>query len=164
MSSISDVAAYIFSGTIPPSGVAAQVLVKVLPAVFELWADKTDPVEIGTHSETLVFFLYLLVPGVLLGERLVVQGQSQHDVSPDLSGMKRAVKASEFHRMMPMEEAVEIEKMIAAVMVVLVAIFSIALIPNTFDVRKGRRFGLVHTVNQPNVHFLTVTHTLRLDL
>ena len=71
-----DVAADIFARTVPPSGVTAQMLVQMLPAVFELRSDEADPVEIGSHCKTLVFFLNFFVSGILLRECLMVECQS----------------------------------------------------------------------------------------
>ena len=78
--------------------------------------------------------------------------------------MERAVEPSQLHRLVSVEKAMEVEKMITAVVVVLVAVFPIPLIPDTFDVRKGCGLGLVHPLNQPDIHLLTVAHPLRLDL
>lgn len=164
MTSISDVAAHIFSGTIPPGGVAAQVLVKVLPAVFELIANEADPIEIRPHGEALIFFLHFLIPGVLLSERLVVQCQSQHDVGADLSGVKRAVESPELHRAVAMEETVQVQKVVSAAVVVLIAAFPITLVPDGFDLVEGGGLGLVHPFHQISVHLLAVTHSLRLNL
>lgn len=74
ISSISNVAMHILPRTIPPGGVTAQVLVKVLPTTFELRPNETDPVEIRSHGKAFVFFLHFFIAGVLLRERLMVQG------------------------------------------------------------------------------------------
>ena len=63
----------ILFGTIPPGGIAVQVLVEMLPAALELIADKTDAVQPNTHGELLIFFLHLAVAGAFLRERLMVQ-------------------------------------------------------------------------------------------
>ncbi len=116
------------------------------------------------NGEALVFFLHFFIPGILLGERLVVQGQSQHDVSPDLPGMKGAVEAPKLHRVVAMEEAVQVQEVISAAVIVLVAVFPIALIPDGFDLIKGGGLGFVHPSHQKSVHLLTVTHSLGLNL
>ena len=69
-----DMTAHILPGTVPPSGIAAEVLVKVLPTTFELRPNETDPVEIRSHGKAFVFFLHFFIAGVLLRERLMVQG------------------------------------------------------------------------------------------
>ena len=94
----------------------------------------------------------------------MIERQGQHNVSPDFPGVKCAVEPPELHRPMPMEETVKIEKMIAAVVVVLVAVFPITLIPDVLNIGKG--FGLrpVQPLNQPGVHFLTIAHPLRFNL
>ena len=51
--------------------------------------------------------------------------------------MQGAVKASEFYRVMSMEETVEVEKMITAVVVVLVAVVIITRIPYVLNLIKG---------------------------
>lgn len=61
--------------------------------------------------------------------------------------MKRAIKASKLHRMVAVEETVEIEKVVTATVVVLIALFPIAFVPDTLNVRKGCGFSLVHAVN-----------------
>ena len=67
--------------------------------------------------------------------------------------------------MVAVEEAVEIEKVVAATVVVLVAtLCTILRIPDTLNVHKGRGSGLVHLLYQPNVHLFTVVHPLRFDL
>ena len=119
------------------------MLVEMFPAVFALITDEPDPVEICPHSKAFVFFLDLLVPGALLGERLMVQGQGQHDVRPNLTSVKCAVEPPEFHRMVSMEKAVQVQEMIAAVVIVLIAVFPIALVPDRFYIREGLGFSLV---------------------
>ena len=65
---------------------------------------------------------------------------------------------------MPVEETVEIQEVIPTTVVMLVAVFPVSFIPDRLNVREGRGFGLIHPVNQPDVHFLTVAHPLRLNL
>ena len=137
----------------------------MLPAVLELITNKSNTIEVGAHSEPLIFFLDFPVACALLCQGLVVERQSQHDVRPNLPSMKCAVKASKLHRMVAVEEAVKIEKVISAAVVMLVTtLCAILRIPDALDVRKGRGFGLVHLLYQPNIHFLAVAHSLRFDL
>lgn len=70
------------------------MLIQMLPAVLELRPDETDPVEIGPHCKTLIFFLDFFVPGILLGKCLMVECQSQHNVGTNFSGVQRAVEAT----------------------------------------------------------------------
>jgi len=79
---------------------------KVLTAVFELVADETNPVEVGAHGELLVFNLRLSAAGAPLGECLMVEGQSENDVTAYLTRMEFAVKASKLYRVIPVEKAV----------------------------------------------------------
>ncbi len=94
------------------------MLVEVLPAALELVADKADPVEIHPHGELLILLLHLPVTGALLGERLMVKSQGEHDIRPDLPGVQRPVETPQLYRVIAVEEAVEIEEMVAAVVVV----------------------------------------------
>ena len=69
------------------------------------------------------------------------------------------------HRMVAVEEAVKIEKVVAAAVVMLVTtLCAILRIPDALNVCKGRGSGLVHLLYQPNIHFLAVAHSLRSDL
>lgn len=105
------------------------MLIEVLAAAFELVAGEPDADEIDSHGELLVLGLYLAVAGVLLRQRLVVHRQSEHDVGPYLSGVERAVKAAQLHRVIAVEEAVQIEKVVAAVVVVRIAGSTILAVP-----------------------------------
>jgi len=96
----------ILPGTIPPGGIAVQVLVEMLPAALELVANEPDTVQPNSHGELLIFFLHLAVAGAFLCQRLMIERECQHDICPDFPGMERAVEAPKFHRMIAMEEAV----------------------------------------------------------
>lgn len=65
---------------------------------------------------------------------------------------------------MPMKEAVQIQKMIAAAMVMVAAVFSVALIPDILNLMEGSRFRSIHPFYQIGVHLLAVAHSLRLNL
>ena len=79
---------------------------KVLSAVFEFFANKADSVQVGSHGELLVFNLRLSAAGAPLGECLMVEGQSENDVTAYLTRMEFAVKASKLYRVIPVEKAV----------------------------------------------------------
>lgn len=119
----------------------------MLPAVLELITDKSNTIEVSAHSEPLIFFLDFPVACALLCQGLVVECQSQHDVRPNLPGVKCTVEPSKLHRMVAVEEAVEIEKVVAAAVIVLVALLPIALVPDTLNIRKGCGFSMVHAVD-----------------
>lgn len=140
------------------------MLVEMLPAALELVTDESDAVQPNTHGELLIFFLHFAVTGAFLCQRLMVQGERQHDICPDFPGMERAVEAPKLYRMVAMEEAVQIEKMIAAGVVVAAAASRIVLIPNGFYLWERPWLYLVHPFYQNSVHFLAVTHPLRRNL
>lgn len=94
----------------------------------------------------------------------MVHRQGEHDICADLSGMKLAVKTAKLNRVVAMEETMEIEKVVTAVMVVTVAVTAISGVPDFLKLRKGSRLFLVHTLHQIGVHLFAVTHALRLDL
>lgn len=78
--------------------------------------------------------------------------------------MKRTIESPQLHRLMPMKEAVEVEKMVATTVIMLVTVFPVTFIPDAFDLGEGCRFGLVHLVDQPGIHLLTIAHPLRFNL
>ena len=49
------------------------MLIQMLPTVFELIADESDPVEIRSHGKAFVFLLDFLVAGAFLRQGLVIQ-------------------------------------------------------------------------------------------
>lgn len=155
---------YALTGAIPPGGITAEMLIEMLPTAFELITDKTDPVEIGSHGKAFILLLDLFVASILLGERLMVQGQSKHNVGPDFPGVQSAVEASELHGVVTVEEAVQIEKVVAAVVVMLLTPLVIALIPDILNLLKARWFGCIQPFYQIGIHFLTVAHPLRRNL
>lgn len=105
----------------------------MLAAAFELVTGETDADEIHPHGELLVLGLYLAVAGILLRQRLVIHRQREHNVGPHLSGVECAVEAAQLHRAIAVEEAVQIEKVIAAVVVVRVADSMILAVPDLLD-------------------------------
>lgn len=140
------------------------MLIEVLAATFELVAGEPDADEIDSHGELLVLGLYLAVAGVLLRQRLVVHRQSEHDVGPYLSGVERAVKAAQLHRVIAVEEAVQIEKVVAAVVVVRIAGSTILAVPNLLHLRERPGLFLVQLSHHIGVHLLAVIHPIRRNL
>lgn len=136
----------------------------MLPAILKLFPDKPDPVEIGPHGEALIFLLHLLVTGVLLCERLMIERQCQHDVGSDFPGVKCAVEAPKLYGMMAMKEAVQIEEVVAAAVVVLSAPPPVLFVPDGLNLLEGLRLEQIHLFHQIGVHFLAVLHPLRRNL
>ena len=66
--------------------------------------------------------------------------------------------------MVSVEETVQVQKVVSAAVIMLVAVLPIPFVPDGFDLVEGGGFGFVHPFHQINVHLLTVTHTLRLNL
>ena len=73
ISSVSDMTAYILPRAVPPGPIAAQVLIQMLPAVLELITDKANTIEVGAHSEPLIFLLDFPVTGAFLRQSLMVE-------------------------------------------------------------------------------------------
>ena len=96
-------------------------------AVLKLIANKADSVQVNSHGELLIFLLHLPVTGTFLGQGLVIKSQRQHDICPDFPSVECAVKTPELHCVMPVKKAMEIQEMIAAVVIVLITVFPITL-------------------------------------
>ena len=92
----------------------------MFPATLELVTNKSDAVQPHPHSKLLIFLLDFPVTGAFLRQRLMVERESQHDICPDFSGVQCAIEASEFHRMVTMEETMQVKKVITALMVMTV--------------------------------------------
>ena len=133
-------AANVFLTAVTPRCVAIQVLIKVFPTTFEFVADKTDPVQIHPHGKLFILLLHLPVAGAFLGKRLVVQSQGEHDIRPDFPGMQRPVEPPELYGVVAVEEAMQIEEMVAAVVIVPVPASPVAFVPDALDLRKGFGF------------------------
>ncbi len=154
----------ILSGTVPPCGVAIQMPVQVLPAAFKLVTDKPNTVQPYTHGELLVFFLHLAAAGAFLGQRLMVQGERQHDICPDFPGVQRPIKPPKLNRMVPMKQAVQVEEVVTARVVMAGAVSGVFLIPDGLDLLKGFGLLFVQPLHQIGVHLLAVMHPLRRNL
>ena len=94
----------------------------------------------------------------------MIHCQSEHDVGPHLSGVECAVEASQFHRAVAVEEAVQIEKVVAAVVVMRIADSAILAIPDLLDGLEGFGLDLVQLLHHIGVHLFAVTHPLRRNL
>ena len=71
---------------------------------------------------------------------------------------------NDVYKKFKVEETMQIEKVVAAVMVVTVAVTAISGVPDFLKLRKGSRLFLVHSLHQISVHLFAVAHALRLDL
>ncbi len=133
-------------------------------ATFIFVADKTDSVKINPHSEFLIFRLHLPAACAFLLQRLIIQRQSEYNVSTDFACVKLRVEPAQFDRMVAGEKAVQIAKMVAAAVVVRRAAAMIAGIPNLLDLLEGLGFLPVHLLYQVGVHLFAVADTLRFNL
>ena len=126
---------------------------------LELFANKADSVEVYAHSKLFVFFLHFLVSSALLIMRLIIESECKYDVCADLSGMKLNIKASQLNSMITVEEAMEIEKMISTIMIVMPSALGIPGVPDIFNF--GHCFGLflINLFNKIFVHFLAVSRS-----
>lgn len=78
--------------------------------------------------------------------------------------MQRPIEAPELYGVVAIEEAVQIEEMVAAVVVVPVPAPPVAFVPDALDLRKGFWFYPVHPLYQIGVHLFAVAHPLRRNL
>ena len=113
-----------------PTAVTAKVFEQYLPCRFIFLPDKAQPHQEQAHGELLIFLLDFAVTGAFLRQRLMVECERQHDICSDFPGMERAVETSEFHRVVAVEETVQVEEVVTAVMVVAVPVPGILLIPD----------------------------------
>ena len=97
-------------------------------------------------------------------QRLVVQSQGEDYVTSDLACVKLAVEASQLHRAVAGEKAVQVEEVVAAVVVMPVAAFTVALVPDLLNRPQGFGLSAVHLLHQQAVHLLAVAHPLRRNL
>lgn len=105
-----------------------------------------------------------MVTGAFLGQRLMVKGKGKHHIRPDFPGVERAVEAPQLHGMAAVEEAVQVEEVVAAVVVVATAVPSIFLIPDILKPLHGFWLFPINPLHQPQVHLLAVAHPLRCNL
>ena len=136
----------------------------MLAAVCKFFSDEADAVEVGAHREFLVLGLRLSGAGALLGERLLVERKGEDNVAADFPGVELAVEAAEFNRMVAGEKAVQVQKMIAAVVVVPVAALTVALVPDVLKLSHCLRSAAVHLFHQKGVHLFAVGHAVRFNL
>ena len=68
-----------------------------------------------------------------LRDGLVVHRKREHDVGPNFPGMQRSIESPEFHCVVAVEETVQIQEMVAAVVVMIATVPGITFIPDTFN-------------------------------
>ncbi len=140
------------------------MFVKVLPAALKFLADKSNAVQIGAHGELLVLGLDFMVECRFLGKGLMVHRKCEHDIGPDFPGMELTVEAPQLHGMMAVEKTVEIEEMVAALVVMGVTVTTILLVPDPLNLPKCLWLQPVHLLYQISVHLFAVVHPVRCDL
>ncbi len=130
--------------------------IEMLSATLELVSDEPDAVEIDPHGKLLIFFLNLVVPRTLLAECLMVHGESEHNVRTDFSSVQGAIEATKLNGVVAVEEAVQIEEVVAAVVIMGFPHSTVALIPNALNLCEV--FGLdgVKAVHQVAVHLFAM--------
>ena len=78
--------------------------------------------------------------------------------------MEFAVETAKLDRMVTVEEAMQIEEVVTAVMVVTVTIATITGVPDILQLRKSVRLLLIESLHQIGIHLQAIPHPLRLDL
>lgn len=136
----------------------------MLPAVLEFVADQADSVQVGPHGELFILCLVFPAARALLGLCLMVQREGKDNIAADFPCMKLAVEAAKLHRVVPGEKAVQVQKMIAAGMVVAFPTFVISGVPDSFNIAHGFWLHAVHSGNQIRVQRFAEPHAVRLDL
>lgn len=136
----------------------------MLPTGFELFTDKADPIEIDSHGEFFVFLLYFPVARAFLCQCLMVHRQGKHDICADLTGVELAVETAKLDRMVTVEEAMQIEEMVTAVMIVAVTVAAITGVPDILQLRESVRLLLIKPLYQIGIHLQAIPHPLRFDL
>ena len=119
----------------------------MLPTGLKLFADEADPIQIDSHSEFFVFLLYFPVARAFLCQCLMVHRQSKHDICTDLTGVELAVETAKLDRMVAVEEAMQIEEVVTAVMVVTVTVAAITGVPDILQLRESVRLLLIELLH-----------------
>lgn len=151
-------------GAESPCRRAVEVLCEVFAAVLEFIPDEADPVEVGSHGELFVFDLRLLCACGTLCQCLMVEGKGEDDVAPDFACVEGAVEPSQFNRAVSVEEAVEVEEMVAAVVVVGVSRSVVAVVPEVLDGLEVQFLDSVQLLDQFGVHLLAESCAFGVDL
>ena len=94
----------------------------------------------------------------------MIKCQGKDNIGPDFSGMQCAVKPPEFYRMISMEETVQVQKVITAVMIMRVPVTGITLIPDILKLFERYWFYLVNPLYQIGIHLFAVPHPFRCNL
>ena len=78
--------------------------------------------------------------------------------------MKLTVKSPKLYCVIAGEKAVKVQEVVATVVIMLVAAFAVAFVPNLLNCSHGLRLAAVHFVDQYAVHLLAIVHPLRRNL
>ena len=90
-------------------------------AIFEFVSNEAYSVEVSSHCEFFVLNLWLFGGSTFLSCCLVVKGKGKNNVASNFACVKFAVKASKFNRVVACKKAVEVKKVVSALVVVLVS-------------------------------------------
>lgn len=78
--------------------------------------------------------------------------------------MELAVETAKLDRMVTMEEAMQIEEMVTAVMVVTITVAAITGVPDILQLRESVRLLLIESLHQIGIHLQAIPHPLWFDL
>lgn len=137
---------------------------QVFAAVGKLVANEPDAVEVGPHGELFIFGLRLFCRRAFLSKRLMIEREGENNVAADFPGVELRVKAPQLDRMVSGKKTVQVEKMVAAVVVMPVTAFAVALVPDVLDFPHCFRLTAVQLFHQQGVHLFAVGHSLRRNL
>ena len=119
------------------------MLGEVFAAVGELRTVQSDSHKECAEGEFFVVGNRLFGADAPCGQCVVVQRNGKSNVAPDLTGMRGAVKGSQFDCVMTVEKTMEITKVIAAGVVMIGAVIAVAFVPDILDVIKCFRLALI---------------------
>ena len=133
---------------------SCQAANHVLAASLVLVTDQTDANE--PVSKVCALARHHLVAYALFGYGVVHSCQAELNVSFHFASMKRAIEATEFN-VLVLEEAVQIQRVVAATMVVLTnSPAAIAIVPHFLHVRIADVFSLAKFGQEALISFLAI--------
>ena len=132
-------------------------------AVLELIAYQANAVEVGAHRELIVLGLHLAAIGVPLAKRLLVKCQGKYNVASQLARVHRAIEAAQFYGSVSVEEAMQVEELVSAVMVVSTSASVVAVVPNVLNFFQGLGFARVDCSYQLFAERLAVMSAFRMN-
>lgn len=133
---------------------SCQAANHVLAAGLVLFTNQTDANE--PVSKVCALAGHHLVAYALFGYGIVYSCQAELNISFHFASMKRAVEAAEFNVLM-LEEAVQIQRVVAAAMVVLTnSPAAIAIVPHLLQVRIADVFSLANFGQEALISFTAI--------